>query len=67
LRTLNKVAEQEDEDIRDLIAPSEEASSQAFVLSFRKYDPSRPLPSDGLWVPFATDAGDTCVVLRHAE
>ena len=66
LKLIEKATDQdENEQLSEFILLEDEATSQAFNLSLEEYDPSRPIPSDGLWLGFASPFDKTEVNYRH--
>ncbi|MDR3547173.1 MAG: hypothetical protein P4M11_02650 [Candidatus Pacebacteria bacterium] len=67
LKRIEKATDQDENELGDLIEPVDEALSQAFSLSFKKYDPNKPMTSDGLWVGYASSADSSEIVFRHIQ
>ena len=66
LRRIVKASEQDENALSDLIEQVDEALSQALDLSFREYDPNKPIPSDGLWIGYASKFPNE-VIFRHLQ
>ena len=66
LRRIVKTSDQDENTLSELIEPVDEALSQALSLSFKEYDPNRSIPSDGLWIGYASQSPNE-VILKHMQ
>lgn len=66
LRRVVKASDQDENSLSDLVEQVDEALSQALSLSFREFNPSKPIPSDGLWIGYASKSPNE-VIFRHLQ
>ena len=66
LNRIEKVTDQDENALNELIEQVDEALSQALFLSFKEYDPATTISSDGLWIGYTSKSPNE-IIFKHLQ